>query len=56
MPHGSKIDPKEKVKLGVKVMKLLNNMQVSSEKVDVNMAKFNVHASEIILQHPDSRP
>ena len=37
-------------------MKLLNNMQVTSEKVDIDMTKFNVHPSQIFLQHPDGRP
>lgn len=31
-------------------------MQVISEKVDVNMVKFNVHCVERKLQNVDSRP
>lgn len=31
-------------------------MQVQSEKIDVNMARLNIHVSEIFLQHPDSKP
>ena len=37
-------------------MKLLNEMQVQSEKIDENMAKLKIHADIIVLQHPDSRP
>ena len=39
-----------------KVLKLLNGMQVQSETIDENMARLNIHANEIFLQHPDSRP
>lgn len=47
---------KDKKYLENKVIKLLNDMQVQSEFIDEDMARFNIHATEIFLQHPDSRP
>jgi hypothetical protein len=36
-------------------MKLLNNMQVISEYIDIEMSKLNIHLTEVTLRHPNSK-
>lgn len=42
-------------KLEEKVMKLLNNMQVISEHIDLEMSKLNIHLGEVYLKHPSNK-
>ena len=42
-------------KLEEKVMKLMNNMQIISENIDVPMSKLNVHLEEVTLKHPNDK-
>jgi tetratricopeptide (TPR) repeat protein len=42
-------------RLEEKVMRLLNNMQVISEHIDVEMSKLDIHLQVVHLRHPNSK-